>query len=287
VTAKRSASTLLACLGSALCALAPAARAGEPERGAIELAVLTYNTHGLPAWLAGDGPAERFPKLLARAARYDLVLVQEDFAFHDLVRRHRRHPVLLRGNGAWLPWPFLQGAGLTLLSHLPWLHRHARPYGVCHGWLAAASDCIGNKGFLMARLALANGAVLDVWTTHLDAGDAEGDDDARAAQLGLLADEIETRSPDRALLVGGDLNLHWGVAHDRRRLEGFAQRLGLAEAARPSPDSGWRQIDYLLVRSGVGAAIEVLGGGVDAAFVDDDGNALSDHPAVFTRLRVR
>jgi endonuclease/exonuclease/phosphatase family metal-dependent hydrolase len=277
-----------AALALAVLLVAPSAAWSQAgPRETVDLSVLTYNTRGLPAWIARDDPPARFPQLLEKTEDYDVVLVQEDFAFHDLVRRHRRHPLLLRGNGPREGWLGFQGSGLTLLSRLPWLREHARPYDVCHGWLGAANDCLGSKGFLMARLALGNGAAVDVWDTHLDAGPAAGDDQARGAQLERLAAEIEARSRGRALLVGGDFNLHWQQPRDRSRLESFAKRLALAVAARAPAGAGWRQLDNLLVRSGVGAAIEVLESGIDPRFVDPAGAPLSDHPAVFAKLRIR
>ncbi|HET6304487.1 MAG TPA: endonuclease/exonuclease/phosphatase family protein, partial [Myxococcota bacterium] len=88
------------------------------------------------------------------------------------------------------------------------------------------------------------------------------------------------------LVVGGDLNLHHDDPGDRALLAGFVAALGLADSqARPAPGSGWGRIDYLLVRSGTDVALEVLEAGMAAEFVHD-GAPLSDHPALWARLRV-
>jgi endonuclease/exonuclease/phosphatase family metal-dependent hydrolase len=267
---------------AALVALAGAAHAREP----IELAVLTYNIHGLPGWIAGDDPPARIPPILERAAAYDVVLLQEDFAYHDVVRANARHPHVFRGNGAWAP--LLEGSGLTVLSRFDAAEpaSHAA-YAACSGYVGGANDCLGTKGFLHARVALANGASLDVWNTHLDAGRDDADRGARAAQLDQLAREIATRSEGRALLVGGDLNLDWDDARDRALLAAFRDRLGLAIAAQ-TPENVWEsRLDYLLVRSAGDVTLEPVGGGAQDGFVDGAGAPLSDHPAIAARIRAR
>jgi endonuclease/exonuclease/phosphatase family metal-dependent hydrolase len=270
--------TLLAWL-----ALIGGAAAAEPA--ATPLSVLTYNIHGLPSWIAGDDPPARIPQILAKATRYDLVLLQEDFAHQALVLAHNPFRVLLRGSDAWSRW--LQGAGLTTLSDLESVESHREPYGVCAGWLAGANDCLGNKGFLHTRWRLPTGATLDVWNTHLDAGSADADRDARRRQLELLAAAIESRSADRAIVVGGDFNLEWDEPRDRALFDAFASRLGLAVAAL-TPAGAWnRRLDYLLARGGGGVTLESDAGGKDESFVDAAGVPLSDHPAIRARLRVR
>jgi len=273
----------------ALAALLPAPRAARAaEPAPVALSVLTYNTHGLPAWIAGDDPAARYPLLLEKAARFDVVLLQEDFAHQTIVDAVKRHPALVRGNGAWHDWPLFQGSGLTLLTRLAMLSSPVlAPYGTCHGWLSAASDCLGNKGYLMQRLRLANGAALDVWNTHLDAGGGPADQATREAQLERLAAAIEANSAGRAVIAGGDFNLDWGEPGERALLERFRARTGLAIAAR-TPEGAWdSRLDYLLYRDAGGATLAVRDAGMARDFVDPGGAPLSDHPAIFAVFDVR
>ncbi|MDJ0869996.1 MAG: endonuclease/exonuclease/phosphatase family protein [Myxococcota bacterium] len=278
---RRAAASLLAL---ALLAAAPASEARDP----VEIAVLTYNTHGLAAWIARDDPATRFPVLVDKAGRYDVALLQEDFRHHELVQRHAHQPVVVRGNGPKPGWLGLGGAGLTTLAATrPPRARHAEPYGTCSGWLSASSDCFGNKGYLMLRLALANGAELDFWNTHLEAGDGEADTAVRSAQLERLRAAIAARSAGRAVVLGGDFNLEWHDASHRAELEAFANALGLAFGARAEHDEWDRRIDFVLFRSGDGVTLERTGGGMVHDFVLPNGTPLSDHPAVWLGLRVR
>ncbi|MEN8183628.1 MAG: hypothetical protein ABFS46_13955, partial [Myxococcota bacterium] len=66
--------------GFAMSALGPSA-AGDPpapREPPGELRIVTYNTHGLPAWIARDDPVWRFPRIGRLLSAYDVALVQED-----------------------------------------------------------------------------------------------------------------------------------------------------------------------------------------------------------------
>jgi endonuclease/exonuclease/phosphatase family metal-dependent hydrolase len=272
---------LAACAGLA----APAA-AGEDV-----LAVLTYNVHGLPTWVARDDPARRMPVIGARFGAYDVVLVQEDFFFHDRLRAAMTHPIVRRGNPSRMPWcPFCAGSGLTLLARLApraMAAFEATPYEACAGWLSGGSDCFATKGFQRARLQLPGGAVLDVVNTHLNAGRREADHEVRRRQLEALRTAVAREAGDGALVVGGDFNLDADAPRDVALLRSFASALGLEDTgARPAEGSRFAVIDYLFYRSGSGALLRLLEAGEDEAFVRD-GEPLSDHPALFARFRVR
>lgn len=267
--------------------LSPSAVQAE-GREPVAVSFLTYNTHGLPAWIARDDPAARFPRLLEKAERFDVVLLQEDFAHQELVDARHRHTALVRGNGPRLRWPGFEGSGLTLLTHLEVVEDAVQaPYESCHGWLTAASDCFGNKGFLMQRLGLPNGAEIDVWNTHLEAGDGEPDRAIRREQLELLAHAIESHSDGRALVVGGDFNLDWNDDRDRELLEACLARLGL-ELAAMTPAGTWHsRLDYLFFRTGTSTDVARTDGGMLCDFIGPRGAPLSDHPAIFATFDVR
>jgi endonuclease/exonuclease/phosphatase family metal-dependent hydrolase len=255
-------------------------RADPARAPAVELRIVTYNTHGLPAWIARDDPEGRFPAIGRLLSAYDLAVVQEDFFHHPLLLGAITLPLRARGN---------EGSGLTTLARLPvesWLETQSEAFGVCSGWVFGANDCLADKGFLRTRVALPNGARVDFVNTHLDAGRDDADRDARRAQLDVLAEHLRRSSAGLPLVVGGDLNLHHDDPRDRALLGRFAAALGLADSeAGPAPGSAWERLDYLLYRSSEGVGIEVLEAGMAAEFVRD-GAPLSDHPALWARLRV-
>lgn len=260
----------------------------DAQRAAVAVSVLTYNIHGLPAWIARDDPEARIPRLLEKSKRFDVVLLQEDFSYQELVDGTHRHQTLVRGNGPRMRWPGFAGSGLTLLTNLKILEAAvSTPFESCHGWLSAASDCFGNKGFLMQRLALPGGAEIDLWNTHLEAGGGEPDHAVRGQQLELLAYAIETHSAGRSVIVGGDFNLNWDRERDRGLLESWSARLGL-ELAVATPVETWgARLDYLFFRTGPDTVLTLADSGMACDFIGPRGTPLSDHPALFATFDVR
>jgi endonuclease/exonuclease/phosphatase (EEP) superfamily protein YafD len=94
-------------------------------------------------------------------------------------------------------------------------------------------------------------------------------------------------SGDRSVVLGGDFNLRWDVPEDRAQVEQFLVQTGLTDSGAVHAEPGlWTRIDYLFYRSSREAPLEILAAGQDREFVFD-GVPLSDHPALFVRLKVR
>lgn len=288
VAGRRACGAVLA--GALALAAASAVRAAEP----VELSVLTYNVHGLPGFPTGDAPKERMPRIAERLNGYDVVLVQEDFRYHDRLVGGVEHTLIERGNPSrfWLGRMsgLFVGSGLTVLARsAPEDQRSLtrESFGSCSGWFAGSSDCMATKGFLHVRLRLANGRELDFYTAHLEAGSRTSDRRTRAEQLDRLASRMRELSGDRPVVVGGDFNLRWDVPEDRAQLEQFLVQTELIDSgAVPSEPELWTRVDYLFYRSGGETPLEVLAAGQDREFVYE-GGPLSDHPALFLRLKVR
>jgi len=255
-----------------------------------ELSLLTYNTHGLPSWIAGDDPETRFPRIGALSNAYDVVLLQEDFDHHEALRSEARHGFIQRGNPSRQSlhcWLSCSGSGLTFLSSLPreYIQRVDNvPYGVCSGWLGNANDCMATKGFQHARVEVAAGLTVHIVNTHLDAGGAAEDRDARRRQLDILREHLAETADGEALVIAGDLNLDAADADDVRLRDSFANALGLENSgARAAAGSAWDVLDYVYTRSGTETALRVLEAG-EAPEFHEAGAPLSDHPALFLRL---
>lgn len=254
---------------------------GSASASCAEIHVLSYNVRGLPGWLADDQPARRLPEIARRLEPYDIVMMQEDFAFPEVFERlsqwHRwRGP---EGTGG----AEVYGSGLTVLSRLPGGDARGLTYDSCAGWLGGAMDCFAAKGILMVRLTDDDGLSVDVYTTHLDAGRDEADQQARLAQLEQLASAVEQWSAGRAVVIGGDFNLDWRDKAQRTVLTAMADRLGLQRAALRGAG---RKIDHLFVRDGGDVVVEIAEVAEAEGFVLPDGQPLSDHLPLEARLRL-
>jgi endonuclease/exonuclease/phosphatase family metal-dependent hydrolase len=124
--------------------------------------------------------------------------------------------------------------------------------------------------------------------THLDAGRAPKDRAARREQLAELRGHLERSATGAALVVAGDLNLDAADPADAALRDEFVAALGLADTgASAAPGSAWEHLDYVYRRDGSAVLLQVLEAGEAREFVDAQARPLSDHPALYVRLRAR
>lgn len=255
--------------------LAQAASAGAvaPARGRVK--VLTYNVAGLPEGLSQSRPVVNLPVIGKLLNRYDVALVQEDFAYPDRLRQQIAHPhgspPFVRGNQLHF------GDGLSQFSRFAFHGYERESWAACHGVVDAYFDCLTPKGFTFARLELAPGVLVDVYNVHMDAGWSELDRRARSAQLAQLARALERRSVGQAVLVGGDFNLTGSEQDD---LRAFEKQTGLTDSCRKLGCGEPYRIDRILVRSAKSLRLVPRSWRVDRRFVDGSQRPLSDHLAI-------
>ena len=277
-----------------------------------ELTTLSYNVAGLPQEVSQVNPQDHIPLISPLLSGYDMVLTQEDFDWWqpeldqiDFANYHTR----LRAQAGFPyqserhPGPeavgievaterpaLLVGDGLGLLSRFPFDEFRRVPWDTCGD---GAADCLAMKGFAMARVELAPGVAVDVYDLHADAGSGDADNAARAAGFAQLAAYIEDRSAGRAIILGGDTNLHTDPDSDdpldreeARLWETFLQRTGLVDVCTALDCQDATRIDKFAFRSGGGIEIEPLTWTFEGEmFRNAHGEPLSDHDPLAVRWR--
>lgn len=256
-----------------------------PQASSGEIHVLNYNVAGFPSAIKPVDAETRIPQIAPLLPDFDIAGLQEIWS-HDF------YDMLAEGSGAETQLRFDEtfeknptGSGLATFTSLELVEYHHEHFGTCYGVLDHASDCLASKGFQMLRVRLADGAELDFYNTHLEAGRSEEDLAARDVHVDKLVESINTRSADRAVLLVGDMNLH-----DDPDNAQFVQLTRLLEGAKlddscdnvDCDEPG--HIERLLTRNGGGVTIESISWANDAKFYDDDGAQLSDHPAISARF---
>ncbi|HEY6882184.1 MAG TPA: endonuclease/exonuclease/phosphatase family protein [Polyangiales bacterium] len=266
---------------------------GKPD-AALPLRVLTYNVAGLPEPLSSSQPKHNSPLISPLLNAYDLVVLQEDFAYHAQIVGMADHPfqspVDARGQSL--------GDGLNFLSRVPFSELTRVKWEQCNGLLDSGSDCLTPKGFLFARFTIA-GATLDVYDLHADADTSPADLRARASNLSQLGRYIREHSEGRAVIVAGDLNARYTREGDN--IPELVDGTGLSDVwvelirggERPAPsgivpcpaqapdDPACEHVDKILYRSGGGLTLRPHDYGVHGqTFVDATGLQLSDHRPV-------
>jgi hypothetical protein len=270
---------------------------GCPRSG--EFVALTYNVAGLPEGISGSHPATNTPLMSPRLNGYDLVLVQESWqtpdpnplaplrVYHELLVADAIHP--FKSPSAPLPLgtdprrpSALVSDGLNHLSRFPFEPPVRVAWDGCH---VSAADCLALKGFSVARTTLFSGAAVDVYTLHMEAGGAPEDDALRDAGVTQLATFMNDFSAGRAVIVGGDFNLHTDTEPDRTQFERLLAETGLADVCAtlgcPEPE----RIDKFLFRSAETLVLTPRSWRLETdVFVRDDGEPLSDHDPVAVRF---
>lgn len=242
---------------------------------------LTYNIAGLPQGISSSDPERFIPQMGDKMNAYDLVVVQEDFSYHelyapDVTLPHRSEPKPdppLGVTDAFL------GDGLNRFSVFPFEPVERTQWPACFGLVDNASDCLAEKGFSTAHTTLDDEVELLVVNLHAEAGGGPHDVGARTQGFALLATVI-AEAPG-AVLVGGDTNLKPDEREgDRAIYDDFLAVSGLVEVEQQDPERD--HIDRFFYRSSPVLELEPVEWAVATEFVDDQGNDLSDHPAIRT-----
>jgi hypothetical protein len=284
----------------------------EPRRGSFS--VLTYNVAGLPQEISTVNPREHIPLISPLLDAYDIVLTQEDFDWWmpiidelglDFVHYHERlqaeaththrlprHPGPEAAGIDPAGRPLLVGDGNGIMSRLPFTGNTRVAWPGCFGGPdtndGGAGDCLAMKGFAMVTLTLPNDAEVDLYTFHGEAGGTAEDQRLQAEDYVLLADHIATHSAGRAVIIGGDTNLHIEPGHpdgsdgaDARIWAEFLDRTGLTDACTATRCDDNASIDKIAFRSGERVKLTATDHAMPRErFRAPDGEDLSDHPPV-------
>ncbi|KEQ18800.1 hypothetical protein GZ78_01555 [Endozoicomonas numazuensis] len=193
-----------------------------------QFSVVTYNVAGLPSWI-NDLDTDRFDPMGEKLNAFDIVLVQEDFWYHDLLTANMDFPYMsppkINTWGEWL-WLYLVNDGLNRFSRFPMSEVKRHPWDSCHDYNVSGgngSDCFARKGFSFAShtLTAENGEEvrLDIYNLHMESSHTDEGNLIRAAQVEILAEEMQKLSGDNAVILVGDFNFSKG------RMPGLYQKL--------------------------------------------------------------
>lgn len=270
-----------------------------PAQEAGEFLALTYNVAGLPMGLSGSMPEIFMPMIAPLLNDYDLVLLQESWqtpdpnpgapsrVYHEILVEASEHPY--QSEPAEQPWmsdperpTALLADGLNVFSRLAFDETVRVRWETC---VESASDCLALKGFSMARTELADGVFVDVYNLHMEAGGTPEDDAARDQGIDLLAGFMAEHSDGRAVIVGGDFNLHTDREPAASQFARLLDEAGLTDACTDRDCDRPGSIDKFLFRSSdaVEISAESLRFETDV-FVSDGGEPLSDHDPLAVRF---
>ena len=131
----------------------------------------------------------------------EIVCVQEDFQFHDiLAKQMTAYPYQTYTSGG-IP----AGDGLNIFSKYPICNVERVAWTEYYGILKHDNDALTPKGFLKCTVD-ANGILVDLYNIHTDASKTMEDQLAKKAQFKQLNAYIDAHSAGRPVLITGDFN---------------------------------------------------------------------------------
>lgn len=206
---KKSALRLLCVLISAaiLFAGVSVAASAQAEEKTKELSIISSNVGGLPIPSFFSDNKKVVPKAevvlgeMLNESGIDIICVQEDFQFHELLAKGMTNYPYRTYTTGGIP----AGDGLNVFSKYPIYNIDRVAWNDFNGLLTAANDGLTPKGFLKCTVD-ADGLLVDVYDIHADANGSLADQKAKRKQYRQLADYINEHSYGRPVLITGDFN---------------------------------------------------------------------------------
>ena len=258
--------------------------------------VLTYNVAGLPALLSSSNPDVNTPLISPLLNQFDLVSVQEDFAYHNQLVQSITHPYQSSHSGN-VPL----GDGMNFMSRFPLYETTRYKWNESSGLVSNGADQLTPKGILYSSMELAPGYFVDIYNLHTDAGSDEASLAARRSNMTQLATLINQRSIGKAVIVLGDTNSRYTRSADNFetavlatcgltdpwisfKRNGSIPADGDALIDSNNLNSGSNEVvDKIWFRSGANVTLTATSYDLlDTYFTNSSGGQLSDHYGITT-----
>ena len=251
--------------------------------------ILSYNVGGLPEIISSSKPSKYTKLISPKLNYYDVINVQEDFAYNKELTSQLIHPYMTEFSGNI---PF--GNGLMTFSKYPLYMFKKIKWKDTHGIIVDGADQMIPKGFTFNSLEIKPGYFIDIYNIHTDADCDEKSMACRRSNMAQLAEYIKNTSEGKAVIVFGDTNSRYTrVGDDFYELllkpcnlkDAWIENIMGGEIppkgeSRMVDDLGelGEVVDKIWYRSGKNIEINAMTFKLlMTEFTDDEGNQLSDH----------
>lgn len=161
--------------------------------------ILTFNVQMRPFI---DFNHYKATRLSPKFNQYDIVTVQESFSRKNILLKDAKHPYQAHLTDKRHCFSFVD-SGLSTLAKFPIIFEAKEVYRAYAGF----SDSLASKGILLTRFSI-DGLILDVYNTHMQAGDTDRENKARREQALQVVEFVNKHSlPEHSVLIVGDFNM--------------------------------------------------------------------------------
>lgn len=260
-----------------------------------KLKIMTYNVSGIPVLGDNQGSQREFKgkermkkigEILCRKSDCDIIGAEEDF---------NNHQALADAMTAYKYQSFSKGGiplgdGLNIFSKKPVYNVKRYPWRKCFGYFAGASDRLAEKGILSAVVEIEKDIYIDFYVIHTDAANDPKSLAARKDNFLQLAELINSRKEDRAVIVMGDFNTTFILNEKDEPYECLVKKAGLTDAWAEIHNGGncdynsgkeWNPtlketLDRVMYKSGGGVTLKAESYEY-VEFTNDKGETYTDH----------
>ena len=280
--------------------LGTGAAALEPVTGTLN--VMTYNVSGIPVIgdfqgtqraLKGNARMAKIGEILSNESGCELIGTQEDFNHHAaLAKAMPLYPYqTLTSGGAPL------GDGLSIFSKFPLFNVKRTKWDISSGVLTGSTDRLAQKGILSAVIEIADGVYIDFYVLHAEAGSDPDSGLARTDNFRQLAELINNRKYDRAVIVAGDYNAGFVHRAEDGLFENLIEPAGLKDCWAEIYNNGnyhynggigwspslYETVDRVMFKSGGG--VELSAESLQyIEYTNEKGETYTDHIATKTGI---
>ena len=249
------------------------------------LKVLSYNIHGLPELLTPYKNSNRIEEIVHEVSNYDLAFLQENWVYQGLIKKNfsKDNYIIGSKNKFFKRDKPKRSSGLNIITSdkINIYDYQEYEFTNCNGWLVNANDCFASKGFIYSKLLIDNDT-LNVYVTHLDAGESDKDLDVREKQMIELSRSIEKISNSEPLIICGDFNIDYYSNQDI--IDNFVNKFSLINLDWDLNLKNKFKIDYVFYRNGTSTKIIVYDEGINSDLINHSDHYPIEFKIILTKV---
>ena len=217
---------------------------------------------------------EKISEIIDNVKDFDILTIQENWSYRNtFVEKIKLFNSILDKSKN-----IFHSTGLTILFNksINIVEHEMINFSYCNGFFFNGSDCFASKGFIFARINL-SGKFLDVYNTHLDAGDSKKDQSVRNLQLNELQIYIKNKNSSYPIIITGDFNIDYNSS-ESSVIKEFIDILDLNHVKWDEKYFLDNNVDYIFFNR-MGQSNEWL--------IDNNIYNMSDHPPMSIMLEFK
>ena len=215
------------------------------------LRILSYNIYGLNPILTKDKSSERIKSIFLESEKYDIIFFQENWYYQTLITEILNdHKVIIAQKTNFIRKKNPKrssGLNLAVLNNINIDYFEENLFSECNGYLSSYNDCLASKGFIYSLISK-DSYKINLYVTHLDAGNGSEDILARDIQLKELSEHINNINNNYAIIVSGDFNIDYYQSIEI--IDQFTKKNNLNILRWDNITNTDEMIDYVFYRSG-------------------------------------